>query len=268
MKTFKLLYAICIFFFLLIIFSCTRDDPEPDYLPVEFEADNSWVEAEIEMDEVIWYKVTADETFSTLYIEWAEADNHGENKSYTGDIKVSAYMLDGSTPYFENKNNGYGGDVRSFPLEGEFEVLLKVELNDESKPGTFAIRSTGTSGAGDIVYQNLDMGDSWTDASIKEGETIGYKVDCGDNARVKIIWAESDSPETGYTAEIKGSVFHLDGETPYKDLGNDKDILNKNKSHSDDPKNFDVDPSEKKIRIHIMVNTLPGTYAIKVVAMP
>lgn len=267
MKTCHFFYILFIASVLVFTFSCTKDDPQPDNQPVEINADNSWVEDEISLDEVLWYKVIAEETYTTLYIEWAEADYHGTSRSYTGDIMVSAYKLDGSTPYFENKNKGYGGDIRSFPIEDEHSVLLKVELNDETRPGTFAIRSTGTSGSGDITYKKLDLGSSWTDGSIIEGETIGYEVDCGNASKVKIIWAETDSPESGYTAEIKGSVFHLDGETAYQDLGNGKDIINKNKSHSDDPKYIEVDPAEKKIKIHIMVNTLPGTYAIKVEEM-
>jgi hypothetical protein len=258
--------AVLIVFFILA-YSCTKDDDEQEILPMEFQADNKWIEDEITAGEITWYKVLGEEAFTTLYIEWAEADHHGESRSYTGDIKVSAYMLDGITPYFENKNKGYGAETRSFDLEEEKDVLLKVELNDPEKPGTFAIRSTGTSDVGEVSYEVLATGDTWTEASIADGETKGYKVNCGDQIKVQIIWAEVDSPEKGYTAEIKGSVFHLDGETPYADLGNGKDILNKNKSHSDDPKYIQVDPSEKEIRIHIMVNTKPGTFAIKVVPM-
>ena len=250
---------------LVLLSACSEDDPLPEPLPVDIQADNKWNEGEISTDQVKWFKVHGEESFATMFIEWAEEGFHGESRSYNADIKVSAYKLDGSTPYFENKNNGYGSSARSIEVQDEFQVLLKVELNDPSKPGTFALRSTGISSAGDIKYEELAVTDVWTDASIADGETKGYIVDCKDHSKVVILWAESDSPESGYTAEIKGSVFKLDGETPYADLTNGKDILNKNKSHTNDPKSVEVDPAEKKIKIHIMVNSAPGTYAIKVI---
>ena len=250
--------------FLLVFSSCSKEDTEPEKLPLELNADNTWMEGEISPDEIIWYKVIADESFTILYVEWAEADYHGQSRSYTSDIKVSAYQLDGLTPYFENIDIGYGQKTRSFPFADEPEVLLKVEINDITKPGTYAIRSTGTGDEGDIVYHELNPGIEWTDTTISEGESHGYLVDCSDHIRVKIIWAEADSPEEGYSADIKGTVLYLDGESPYTDLGNGKEIVNKNKSHSDDPKTIEVDPTEKKFKIHISVNTVPGTYALKI----
>ncbi len=249
----------------LVIASCTKDDQDPQETPVAMAADNTWTDGSIAAGEVQWYKVMADASFTTLYVEWAEADYHGSSKSYTGDIKVSAYMLDGETPYFEEKNNGYGDQTRKFDLESEHEILLKVELNDESRPGSYAIRSTGTSNPGEVSYITLDMGDNWKKDTIMDGELIGYLVDCGEAEKVSIIWAEVDSPEEGYTAEVMGSVFHLDGLTPYKDLDKGKDMLNKNKSHSDDAKSIQVDSGEKSIKIHMAVNTGAGTFAIKVV---
>lgn len=247
--------------------SCTQEDPDPFDSPVAFPADNNWVEGALSAGEIVWYKVTGDESFTKLYIEWAEVDHHGESRNYTGDIKVSAYMLDGETPYFEEKDNGYADKSKSFQLEGEHEVLLKVELNDDSRPGTFAIRAQGTSAAGDVTYTTLSVEYNWTDSTIADGEVIGYLVDCGCYEWVSIIWAEAGSPEEGYTADIKGSVLFLDGETPYADLGNGKDILNKNKSQSDDPKSIHVDITENAFKIHIQVNTAPGSFAIKVIPL-
>lgn len=252
---------------MLILLSggCTKDDPDPQETPVAIAADNIWIDADIATGEIQWYKVMADASITTLYVEWAEADFHGPSKSYTADIKVSAYMLDGESPYFEEKNNGYGEKIRSLDLENEHEVLLKVELYDEARPGSYAIRSTGVSNPGEVSYIPLSIGDVWTKDTIMDGELIGYLVDCGDVEKVSIIWAEIDSPEEGYTAEVMGSVFYLDGETPYKDLVKGKDILNKNNSHSNDPKAVQVDTDEKSIKIHMAVNTSPGTFAIKVI---
>jgi len=250
----------------LLIASCSKEDDDlnPEDLPVELIADNNWLEDEISMGETKWYKVRGEEIFNTLFVEWAEFENHGESRSYSADIKVSAYLLDGITPYFEDKNNGYAGSIKSVALENEVDILLKVELNDPEKAGTFAIRSTGT-GTVDVDYVSLALGDTWTSGSINNDEIIGYKVNCGEVQKVAIIWAEVASPESGYTAEIKGSVFHKDGETIYKDVEGGKDILNKNKSHSDNPKMIDVNQDDKAIKIRIEVNTNPGTYAIKVV---
>lgn len=250
---------------ILVLASCTKDDTDPQDTPVAMAADNTWTEGSLVAGEVQWYKVMADASFTTLYVEWAEADFHGASKSYTADIKVSAYMLDGETPYFEDKNNGYGEKIRSFALETENEALLKVELNDDARPGSYAIRSTGISNPGEVSYITLNMGDSWRKDTIMDGELIGYMVDCGEVEKVSIIWAEVDSPEEGYTAEVMGSVFLLDGVSPYKDLDKGKDFLNKNKSHSDDAKSIQVDATEKSIKIHMAGNTGPGTFAIKVI---
>ena len=79
---------------------------------------------------------------------------------------------------------------------------------------------------------------------------------------IEVIWAEVDSPEEGYTANVMGSVFKNDGETPYKQYGRDDDFLNKNNSHSDNPKAVEVDTEEDEIRIHITEAGSEGTFAI------
>lgn len=264
----SILYLMAVLFAAVLFTACDNDNDNngdlTDEVPTVFQADNNWFEDSIQVGDELWYKVVGEETFTTLYVEWSEAEFHGDSRNYTADIKVSAYQLDGETPYFEDKNNGYKDSKKSIALSGEKEVLLKVELNDETKPGTFALRCTGT-GATEIEYIDLPIQDEWTDATIEDGEVIGYRVDCGDIEKVNIIWAEVDSPEEGYTAEIMGSVFHKDGETPYKQIDKDDDFLNKNNSHSDKPKGVLVDQDEKKIKIHISVNTTPGKFAIKVV---
>ena len=245
--------------------SCSEGNSPENELPQIISNDAEWFEDEISAGEIKWFRVEGDESLNRMIIEWAEAGASGETRTYTADVKLSCYKLDGQTAYFEDKNQGYGENARTIELDSEFKVLLKVELNDAEMPGTFALRYTGISSSGEIKYNELSVADSWTEASITEDETIGYMVDCSDHPKVKIVWAESGSPEPGYTAEIKGSVFQLDGETVYSDLGNGKAFLNKNKSHSNDPKAVEVNVEEKKIKIHIMVNTAPGTYAIKVI---
>ncbi len=266
MKTATIKILSLLFLATMLITSCDKDettDTQQQQEPVTVQADNNWMEDKIAADQIKWYKIIADETFTTLYIEWAELDNHGENKNYTADIKVSAYKLDGKTPYFENKNKGYKDNKKSITLNSEKQILVKVVLNDKTKPGTFALRSTGT-GAVNIEYTELTLGANWTEATIKKDETLGYYVKYNSAKIIEIIWAEIDSPEGGYTANIMGSVFKKDGKTPYKQYGKDDDFLNKNKSHSNKPKAIEVDTNENKIKIHITENGSAGTFAIKV----
>jgi len=127
----------------------------------------------------------------------------------------------------------------------------------------FALRSTGT-GAVNIEYTELTLGAEWLDATIEAGNTLGFFVKYDTENIIEVIWAEVDSPEEGYTANVMGSVLKKDGETPYKQYGKDDDFLNKNKSHSNNPKAVEVDHSENKIKIHITENGSAGTFAIKV----
>lgn len=243
--------------------ACDSDnDDEKTVEPTVFQADNNWFEREIVANQELWFKVIGEETFTTLYAEWAEFENHGESKSYTADIKVSAYMLDGTTAYFEDKDNGYKDSKKSIELSLEKEVLLKVVLNDPTKPGTFALRSSG-SGVVDVEYTSIELGADWVDVTIDEGETQGFEVKCDAGSVVEVIWAEFDSPEDGYTANVMGTVLQKDGETIYKQYGKDDDFLNKNNSHSDNPKAVEVVADENKIKVHITEGGIAGTYAIK-----
>lgn len=250
-----------------VMVSCSKDDdnnPINDPIPTVIQADNEWHTDSLVKGEIKWYKVMGDPTFVTLVVEWSEADYHGTSKSFTADIKVSAYHLDGVTPYFENKDNGYGENAKSMELSAEKEVLVKVELNDETRPGTFAIKSTGTT-ANEVTYETLTISNTWTETTIAEGQVKGFQVDCTGKAQVYIIWAEAGSPESGYTADLMGSVFKSDGTTLYKIVDNGKDFLNKSNSASDNPKAIAVDASDKIVKILIAKETAVGTFAIKVV---
>ena len=244
--------------------ACTKNDNNDKLndIPTTVQADNNWFEDDIAVDKIKWYKIIGEETFTTLYVEWAELDNHGESRNYTANIKVSAYKLDGVTPYFEEKNNGYKDSKKAIELASEKEILVKVELNDTTKPGTFALRSTGT-GVVNLEYTELTLGSDWAEATIESGETLGFLVKYDSTSIIEIIWAEVDSPEEGYTANINGSVLKKDGETPYKQYGKDDDFLNKKKSHSDNPKAVETDAGENKIKIHITEAGSIGTFAIK-----
>jgi len=264
MKTIKK-FSFALLILTVALASCNKEDSDDnsDNTPTSMQADNNWFEDEIAANEVKWYKITGEETFNTMYIEWAEFDNHGQDRDYSANIVVSAYQLDGETGYFEAKDNGYKDKKKSIDLGIEKQVLVKVEIGDENLAGTFALRSTGT-GVMELEYTELELEADWTEMSIEEGETLGFSVDYTTQQAITVIWAEVDSPETSYTANVMGSVFKKDGETPYKQLGRDDDFLNKNKSHSTDPKAVEVDLEENKIKIHITEAGSAGTFAIKV----
>lgn len=96
--------------------------------------------------------------------------------------------MDGKKAFFEEKVNGYKDSKKSLSLSVEKQVLIKVELNDLSIQETFALRSTGK-GAVDIEYIKLNVGDNWHEASITEGDIIGFNVDCSGLSKVNVIWA-------------------------------------------------------------------------------
>lgn len=255
-----------LFLLSLIMFfpSCTEDDDPEIVLPIEFLADNNWVEDELSAGDVLWFRAKCDVGATTMYLEWAEKDHHGESRTYTGDIKVSAYMLDKSSVYIENKDNGFGESAKSFGLSGnETEVLIKVEVSDAQIGGTFALRAKSTSTI-TVEYLDFKIEDAWRDSTITMDDIIGFKVKYSGTKKLKIIWAEIETPEAGYTADIMVSVLHADGVTPYKDVDKNKDFLDKNKSHSDDAKFIITDSNDKNIKIHIK-NTVPGSFALKVV---
>jgi len=267
MKTTKLFLFASLFALTLGFVSCSEDDEIIETLPIDIQADNQWVEDEIALDGEIWYKVTCAAGSTTAYLEWAEASGHGESKSYTGDVMLSAYQLDGITPYIENKDNGYGGSAKSFALaNNEVAYLVKVTIGGTSTPGTFAIRANATAVLS-LTYIDLAIGDTWTTATIAQDQIIGYKVNYSGQKKLAIMWAEAGSPEAGYTANILGSVFKKDGQTPYKDVANNKDFLDKENSASNNPKYILTDTAENNFKIHLK-NTTPGTFAIKVVEVP
>lgn len=263
MKTTKFtIYAILLIFTVAFI-SCSDDEDMTDPIPTEINADNKWVEDEIKLNGEMWFKITCDAGSTTAYIEWAENGAHGEDRNYTGDVMLSAFQLDGVTAYLENKDNGYGEKAKSFALaNNESEFLVKVVVGATETPGTFALRANATSVV-TVEYADLEMKDEWTEGNIADGEILGFKVKYTGQKKIAVVWAETETPESGYTADVIVSVMHADGTTPYKDVDKNKDFLDKNKSHSNDPKFIMTDPDEKNIKIHVK-NTTPGSFAIKV----
>lgn len=263
MKIYKIILYAAILCFSMAVVSCSDDDGNLEVIPVDLAADNTWSEDEIKGNGELWFKVSCDLGSTTAYIEWAEKDAHGEDRNYTGDVMISAYQLDGITPYLENKDNGYGDKAKSFALAtNEVEFLVKVVLGETQTSGTFALRAKATSVI-TVEYADLEISETWKDSTIAQDEIIGFKVKYSGEKKLAIIWAEVDSPESGYDANILVSVLKTDGISPYKDVDKNKDMLDKNKSHSDEPKYILTDAGEKNIKIHVK-NTTPGKFAIKV----
>lgn len=267
MKNQKINFLIFFFAIAIAFTSCNEDGPEDNMdQPIEITANNDWIEDVIESNVEIWIRVNCEDGASTAFVEWAELDNHGEDRNYTGDVMVSAYQLDGITPYFEDKDNGFGDKSKSFNMaNNETAFLVKVVLGETATEGTFAIRSTFTSEVS-VEYIDLAIADEWTEAVIDMDQIIGYKVKYDGSKKLMIIWAEIETPEEGYSADINVSVLKKDGLTPYQDVEKGKDMLNKNKSHSDDPKYVQTDEAENNLKVHVFVNNeTPGNFAIKVV---
>lgn len=253
----------------ILFSSCdnNNDDPDPDPVqvqPVEMTLGADWeIDTLTSASEEKWYRVNAP-TSQKLYVEWSESEHQGTGYNHTADIKVSAYKLNGTDLYFEDIDNGYGADAQEINLSDESSILLKVTAN--TAIGTYGIK-VFESGIANLTYTEIDAADLWvTDLSIEVGETKGFLVDAQGAEALQIIWAEYNSPESGYTADIKGSVYKMDGETPYTQRSNGKIFVAKDKSHSDNPKSIEVDQAEGKVKIHIQLNDdeKPGTYSLNI----
>lgn len=252
----------------LIFSSCeeTTEDEDNTIIPIEMSADGEWFEDDIVEGEELWYKVACDANATSVTLEWSEKDYHGNDRDYTADVMVSAYQLDGITAYIEDKNKGYKEDGKSFDLgNSETEFLVKVVVNSDSNtPGTFALRAKATSDI-TVEYTDLSIGAGWLDSTIAVGEVIGLKVKYSGEKKLKVFWAETGTPEDGYTADINGSVLNKDANAYYAVYENGSGLFqDKKKSHSDDAKVILTNADENNFKIHLTGQTA-GTFAIQVV---
>ncbi len=93
--------------------------------------------------ETKWLKVDCG-AYTNISAEWMEFDRPETGSNYTADIQVSIYSEDLSVIYVDNKNHGYGTNIRNFILtHGTSIIYVKVSLYDPLKPGTYAIRVFG-----------------------------------------------------------------------------------------------------------------------------
>ncbi len=265
----KLTPAIAILMMAIIIIftSCDENNPNPEPTPVQpilMTLGADWqIDTITSASQEKWYRVNAP-TSQKLYVEWAESQHQGSGYNHTADIKVTAYKLNGEDIYFEDVDNGYGAEAQEINLTDESSILIKVTAN--TTIGTYGIK-VYESGTANITYTEINAAHLWiTDLSIEVGETKGFLVNATGAEALQIVWAEYNSPESGYTADIKGSVYKMDGETPYTQRDNGKIFVAKDKSHSDNPKSIVVDQTEGRVKVHIQLNDdqNPGTFALNI----
>jgi len=201
---------------------------------------------------------------SIAWIESGSTDNGGE----TADIKVSVVKMDGVTPYKQIGNNknflNIDNSATATPKEiyadqSETKFKIKVKLNSESsKPGSFKI----------IVKENpLILATDDTLATVQDLKV--YEINVKNATKVEVYWKELGTTESGNdkTADIQGSVYKLDGTTPYIIIDNQKPFVDKDKSSYDNPKSVLIDQGESKIKVQIAPlasNPNIGTYALYV----
>jgi hypothetical protein len=106
-----------------------QDGGEDSGSPVSISPD-TWYDSSIgTLSDSMWYSVDVS-TSGTYEVFLADS---GISESYTGVMAVSVYQSDGTTPYEEDKNNGFYDPVVLKPVETT--ILIKVEAKYEA--GTF-----------------------------------------------------------------------------------------------------------------------------------
>lgn len=264
---FKLRLAFIVAITVITVSSCSKEEIiDPIDNPVDIELSSEWEEGILDSENSeIWYRVQIGEDVNQVYIEWSEKDFHGPSRDYSADIIVDAYWLDGETEYFVDKNNGYASSVKLISVSSGSGLLIRVK-GHENEIGSFALKVYEKDEAGEIELIELNIGDDWHVTNIAVGEILGFLIKGGSiDQNVKIQWAELYSPGSEYTAEIKGSVYMLDLETPYLQSDNGKNFIGKDKSHYTNPKSIILDQGETEFVILINLNdpSKPGSFAIQ-----
>jgi hypothetical protein len=204
-------------------------------------------------DSVLCTIDVADE--DTLSVYWIE-----DGTKAAADIVCSVYKKDGITPYvqidngkdFLNIDNSAPATAKRIAVL-EDEIIVKVKA---STPGDFTLLATA---ANPYYFVKEDvLADTLT--------VFDYTVSVGSAKNVIIYWEEMDD-NSGETADIQGSVFKMDGVTPYIQLDNNKPFVDKDNSSLDNPKEIAVDSLETQIKIHIerdVSNPVTGNFKIYV----
>ncbi len=264
----KHLYFTCLLVGLVLLSNCEKEIIiDPYEHPIDLELSSDWFIYSVTADSpVVWYRINLPAEATGVWIEWTDANNQAADQSFKATVRVSAYHLDGKTSYFVDKRNGYGSSAKEISLSGSDGLLIKVEMIDEIA-GDYGLKVYESNTPGELDLLEVPIQDVWSKFDIGTNQVVGFEfTNAMANQVYSIAWAEYGSPEEGFTADIKGSVYQQDGKTPYKDLNNGKSIVGKNKSHSDNPKQIRVLESENSFIITITLNDIskPGSFAIKV----
>lgn len=257
----KILKSLSITLLSIFVFNSCEKEPALKQIHSDLSMLEDWQEFEIGDNEELIFKITiAGE--NKIDLSWKEEPWMKDGDSYTADIMVSAYRPDGTTPYFEDKDNGFQDDSEMIDLiEGDLQVILIIKAVD-GKSGTFALRARGISETLVTNPKDLAFGTDWIDKKCGVGDIKWLKVDCGSAEDIIVEWMEFDRPEVGsnYSADIKVSVYSEDLDVTY--------FLDKNHNYGDRADLITLTQSSSIIYIRVILNddTKFDTYAIRAYA--
>lgn len=114
--------------------------------PKDIAFGTTWLEKNCDVGEIKWLKVDCGLT-TDLTVEWMEFDRPESGSIYTADIKVSVYSEDLTVNYFLDKNHNYSDRADPITLDQTSSfIYIRVTLNDDALPGSYAIRVYPTPG--------------------------------------------------------------------------------------------------------------------------
>lgn len=251
----KMIKVIGLALLALTIFTACTDDEDPDLNTGNSEVPYLTMDNFATANDSITYTIDVTDE-DTLLVYWSEA-GYGQ----TANITTSIFKADGITPYkqidngkdFLNIDNSTAVNPKRIAVL-ESKIVVKTKVGDTI--GDYTLFVT------DEKPYYLGIEDNLADTTVVKN----YTVAVGNAKNVTVFWEEMDD-NSGETADIQGSVYKMDGVTPYKILDNNKDFVDKDNSSLDNPKEIAVDSLETQIIIHIerdISNPVPGNFKIYV----
>ncbi len=109
--------------------------------PKTIDFGDTWLEKNCDVGDTKWLKVDCGSE-TDIEVQWKEFDRQEAGEAFTADVVVSVYSEDLDVVYIDAKNHGYNSDPRTFTLTHSSSILyIRVSLNDDTKPGSYAIRA-------------------------------------------------------------------------------------------------------------------------------
>lgn len=159
--------------------------------------------------DVDWYEVNV--SAGSLYnITWQDIDGNDGLSTY-GNIIVSAYRKDRTTPYFETEDEGYHFGRNVTVATGELKFYIKVISSTLPPTGNYKI---SVSYVGSDGYIDLIAGDASYDGIISPDEEVWFRAGVPLGGEYRIQWTDNYS-NTDYTATISVSAYYSDLTTAY-----------------------------------------------------